>query len=61
MGQCGKMGNENKVVLRTAEFLWQEGHTAHATKEEAIEETLKMLDVYADFAENWMAMPVIKG
>jgi prolyl-tRNA synthetase len=50
-----------RLFLRTAEFLWQEGHTAHATKGEAIEETLKMLDVYADFAENWMAMPVIKG
>ena len=50
-----------RLFLRTAEFLWQEGHTAHATKEEAIEETIKMLDVYADFAENWMAMPVIKG
>jgi prolyl-tRNA synthetase len=50
-----------RLFLRTAEFLWQEGHTAHATKDEAIEETLKMLDVYADFAENWMAMPVIKG
>ena len=50
-----------RLFLRTAEFLWQEGHTAHATKEEAIEETLKMLDVYADFAGNWMAMPVIKG
>ncbi len=50
-----------RLFLRTAEFLWQEGHTAHATKEEAIEETEKMLNVYADFAENWMAMPVIKG
>lgn len=50
-----------RLFLRTAEFLWQEGHTAHATKEEAMEETVKMLDVYADFAENWMAMPVIKG
>ena len=50
-----------RLFLRTAEFLWQEGHTAHATKEEAIAETVKMLDVYADFAENWMAMPVIKG
>ena len=50
-----------RLFLRTAEFLWQEGHTAHATKAEAIEETVKMLDVYADFAENWMAMPVIKG
>lgn len=50
-----------RLFLRTAEFLWQEGHTAHATKEEAIEETKKMLDVYADFVENWMALPVIKG
>jgi len=50
-----------RLFLRTTEFLWQEGHTAHATKEEAIEETLLMLDVYADFAENWMAVPVIKG
>jgi prolyl-tRNA synthetase len=50
-----------RLFLRTAEFLWQEGHTAHATKEEAIEETIKMLNVYADFAENWMAVPVIKG
>ncbi len=50
-----------RLFLRTAEFLWQEGHTAHATKEEAVEETKKMLEVYADFAENYMAMPVIKG
>jgi len=50
-----------RMFLRTTEFLWQEGHTAHATKEEAVEETLKILDVYADFAENYMAMPVIKG
>lgn len=50
-----------RLFLRTAEFLWQEGHTAHATREEAIEETEKMLDVYADFAENFMAMPVVKG
>lgn len=50
-----------RLFLRTAEFLWQEGHTAHATKEEAIEETMKMLNVYADFAENYMAIPVIKG
>lgn len=50
-----------RLFLRTAEFLWQEGHTAHATKEEALEETEKMLEVYADFAENWMAMPVIRG
>ena len=50
-----------RLFLRTAEFLWQEGHTAHATKEEAIEETVKMLHVYAEFAENFMAVPVIKG
>lgn len=50
-----------RLFLRTAEFLWQEGHTAHATKEEAIEETLLMLDVYSEFAEKWMAMPVLKG
>src|SRR5213078_11505 len=47
--------------LRTTEFLWQEGHTAHATAEEAQEETMRMLGVYADFAESWMAMPVIQG
>jgi prolyl-tRNA synthetase len=50
-----------RLFLRTAEFLWQEGHTAHATKEEAITETKQMLEVYADFVENWMALPVIKG
>jgi prolyl-tRNA synthetase len=50
-----------RLFLRTTEFLWQEGHTAHATAEEAIVETEKMLDVYADFAENWMALPVVKG
>ncbi|WP_304065984.1 proline--tRNA ligase [Pedobacter glucosidilyticus] len=50
-----------RLFLRTAEFLWQEGHTAHATAEEAIAETEQMLDVYADFAENWMALPVVKG
>lgn len=50
-----------RLFLRTAEFLWQEGHTAHATKEEAIAETTQMLDVYADFAENVMAVPVVKG
>jgi prolyl-tRNA synthetase len=50
-----------RLFLRTAEFLWQEGHTAHATREEAIQEAELMLDVYADFAENYMAMPVLKG
>lgn len=50
-----------RLFLRTAEFLWQEGHTAHATEHEAVEETEKMLEVYADFAENFMAIPVIRG
>jgi prolyl-tRNA synthetase len=50
-----------RMFLRTTEFLWQEGHTAHATQEEAIAETMQMLEVYATFAEHWMAMPVIKG
>jgi prolyl-tRNA synthetase len=50
-----------RLFLRTAEFLWQEGHTAHATRQEALEETERMLEVYADFAENWMAIPVLKG
>ena len=50
-----------RLFLRTAEFLWQEGHTAHATEQEAVEETERMLGVYADFAENWMAMPVLQG
>ena len=50
-----------RMFLRTTEFLWQEGHTAHATSEEAVEETMRMLDVYASFAEQWMALPVIKG
>jgi prolyl-tRNA synthetase len=50
-----------RLFLRTAEFLWQEGHTAHSTKEEAWDETKKMLDVYADFAENYLAIPVYKG
>jgi prolyl-tRNA synthetase len=52
---------KTRLFLRTSEFLWQEGHTAHATKEEAIQETEQMLDVYAEFAETYMAMPVIKG
>ena len=50
-----------RMFLRTTEFLWQEGHTVHATEAEAREETMRMLDVYADFAEDTMAMPVIKG
>jgi prolyl-tRNA synthetase len=50
-----------RMFLRTAEFLWQEGHTAHETREEALTETEKMINVYADFVENYMAVPVIKG
>ena len=56
-----RMEMRTRLFLRTTEFLWQEGHTAHATAEEAVAETEQMLNVYADFAENWMAMPVIKG
>jgi len=52
---------KTRLFLRTAEFLWQEGHTAHATEDEAVDEVKKMLEVYADFAENFMALPVIKG
>ena len=50
-----------RLFLRTSEFLWQEGHTAHETSKEAVEEARRMLEVYADFAEQWMAMPVLKG
>src|SRR6187401_2786531 len=50
-----------RLFLRTAEFLWQEGHTAHATKDEAIKEAVQMMDVYAEFAEKYMALPVLKG
>jgi prolyl-tRNA synthetase len=50
-----------RLFLRTTEFLWQEGHTAHATKQEAVDETVQMLHVYADFAEQFMAMPVVRG
>lgn len=50
-----------RLFLRTAEFLWQEGHTAHATKEEAVEEAVQMMNVYSDFVENFMAIPVVKG
>ena len=50
-----------RLFLRTAEFLWQEGHTAHATRQEALDETVKMLHVYADFVESYMAVPVVKG
>src|SRR5574339_323269 len=50
-----------RLFLRTAEFLWQEGHTAHATSDDAVRETVQMLDVYATFAEQFMALPVIKG
>ena len=50
-----------RLFLRTTEFLWQEGHTAHATKKEAVEETEQMIGIYADFAKNFMAMPVVQG
>ncbi len=50
-----------RLFLRTAEFLWQEGHTVHATREDAVEETLRMLDIYTKFTEEWLAIPVIKG
>jgi prolyl-tRNA synthetase len=60
MGKCCSLGDEDSFVLRTAEFLWQEGHTAHATKVEAVEESEKMMNVYADFAQNFMAIPVVK-
>ena len=50
-----------RLFLRTSEFLWQEGHTAHATKQEALEETERMINVYSDFAENWMGVPILKG
>ncbi len=50
-----------RLFLRTAEFLWQEGHTAHATKKEAVEESEQMINIYSEFAQNWMAMPVIMG
>lgn len=50
-----------RLFLRTTEFLWQEGHTAHSNSQEAIDETLRILDIYAEFAEEWMAVPVIKG
>ena len=50
-----------RLFLRTAEFLWQEGHTAHAERDEAIQETMQMVNVYADFAENWMGLPVLIG
>ncbi|MCX7954266.1 MAG: proline--tRNA ligase [Bacteroidales bacterium] len=50
-----------RLFLRTTEFLWQEGHTAHATREEALEEAIKMLNIYAEFAEKYLAIPVVKG
>lgn len=61
MGQCGSLGDANAPIPAYREFLWQEGHTAHAHKLEVIEETERMLEVYRRFAEEWLAMPVIKG
>src|SRR5690606_36827050 len=57
----GRWEMRTRLFLRTTEFLWQEGHTAHATEEEATEEAVRMLGVYRDFMENWMAMPVLTG
>ena len=61
MGKCHSLGNENPIIFKNSRILWQEGHTAHATKQEAIDETEQMIEVYARFAEDFMAMPVIKG
>ncbi len=61
MGQCHALGKSTKPFLRTSEFLWQEGHTAHATHEEAEEEAIQMLEVYRAFVEEFLAMPVIAG
>jgi len=61
VGQHRALGDAHAHVLRTTEFLWQEGHTAHASEAEAREETARMLKVYAEFAERTMAMPVIMG
>jgi prolyl-tRNA synthetase len=61
MGKRGKMGNAHEVVPTHYRIFMQEGHTAHATEQEAIDETLQMLDVYARFAEEHMALPVIRG
>ena len=57
----GRWERRTRLFLRTAEFLWQEGHTAHETQEEAIEETMKILDIYGEFAEKHMAIPILKG
>lgn len=61
MGICSTLGKDNKTILRTSEFFWQEGHTAHATEEEAEARTVQMLNMYADFCEQYLAIPVVKG
>ncbi len=61
MGKCSALGNASSTFLRTTEFLWQEGHTVHETLDEADEWARQMLDIYKDFAENVMAIPVISG
>jgi prolyl-tRNA synthetase len=61
VGECGALGDAHAPVLRTTEFLWQEGHTAHATQQEAVDETMRMLDVYTDFAVREAAIPVVPG
>ena len=61
MGKCCSVGNENKTFLRTSEFLWQEGHTAHATAEEAEKEALDILELYRKLSEDFLAIPVFTG
>ncbi len=61
MGQRDALEMRTRLFLRTAEFLWQEGHTAHADREDAMEETMRMLEVYRRFSEDILAMPVIAG
>lgn len=58
---CSTLGKETRPFLRSREFLWQEGHTAHATAEEAQARTIQMLNLYADFCEEFLAMPVVRG
>ena len=59
MGKCYALGDEAPLFLRTSNFFWQEGHTAHATQEEALRRSLTMLEQYQDLAENYLAIPVI--
>jgi prolyl-tRNA synthetase len=61
MGISSALGETTRPFLRSTEFYWQEGHTAHATADEAVEETIRMLNVYADFYRDYLAIPVVKG